>query len=100
MRNLQEQVKKPFCYQNCSDLSLLEKIGQGISKFFSHNQNNFGNKMPLNFSRIHQELPFPPGKDQKISNKNVSLGSQRFLPKMNGHNPAENHRSRLGFTSW
>ena len=68
--------------------------------FLIVDQNNFGNKMPLNFSRIHQELPFPPGKDQKISNKNVSLGSQRFLPKMNGHNPAENHRSRLGFTSW
>ena len=54
-------------------------------------------KWHLNFSRIHQELPFPPGKDQKISNKNVSLG---FLPKMNGHNPAENHGSRFGFTSW
>jgi hypothetical protein len=69
MRNLQEQVKKAFCYQNCSDLSLLEKIilviliilrilsfQPQISTVFSRSveqvfltvgQNNFGNKIPL-----------------------------------------------------
>ena len=32
MINLQEQVKKAFCYQNCSDLSLFEQIALVISK--------------------------------------------------------------------
>ena len=33
LRNLQGQVKKALCYQNCFDLSLLEKIVLVISNF-------------------------------------------------------------------
>ena len=57
MRNLQEQVKKAFCYQklfwpftvwiNCS--SDLKTFQPRISKFFliTVGQNNFGNKIPF-----------------------------------------------------
>ena len=49
LRNLQEQVEKAFCFNNCSDLSLFEYVVLVISKvFFSQlGQNNFGNKIPF-----------------------------------------------------
>ena len=64
LRNLQEQVKKAFCYKNCSDLSPFEwilqfckfsafslkfqKLSRSLEQFFlSVGQNNFGNKIPL-----------------------------------------------------
>ena len=68
LRNLQEQVKKAFCFKNCTDLSLLEKIVLVISKickfstcsfkfrkimsktrtnFFTIDHINNGNKIPF-----------------------------------------------------
>ena len=75
LRNLQEQVKKAFCYQklfwsftvwiNCSsDLKIFassqpsasnyKSYSLTLKQFFSHSQNNFGNKIPF-FS--HQSCP-------------------------------------------
>ena len=57
MRNIQEQVKKAFCYQklfwpftvriNCS--SYLKKFSRSLEQFFflTVGQNNFGNKIPF-----------------------------------------------------
>ena len=59
MRNLQEQVKKAFCYQklfwpftfwiNCSsDLKILKSFSRSLEQFFlTVGQNNFGNKIPI-----------------------------------------------------
>ena len=59
MRNLQEQVKKTFCYQklclpfiawiNCStDLKNFACFSRSVEQFFlTVGQNNFGNKIPL-----------------------------------------------------
>ena len=70
MRNLQEQVKKAFCYQKNSDISLFElncssdlkvfqtpNFSRKFQKFFlitrifflTLGQHNFGNKIPNNF---------------------------------------------------
>ena len=70
LRNLQEQVKKPFCYQKLfwpftvcsSDLKIFVNSGPSASnfKFFSWSleqffltvdQNNFGNKIPFLWPR-------------------------------------------------
>ena len=75
MRNLQEQVKKAFCYQklfwpftvwiNCSsDLknfansrpsaSNFKSFSQSLEQFFlTVGQNNFGNKIPYFFMQLH-----------------------------------------------
>ena len=78
MRNLQEQVKKAFCYQklfwpftiqtNCSSdlkffLQILglqprnsKKISWSLEQFFlTVEQNNFGNKLPLLFIKIKKK---------------------------------------------
>ena len=49
LRNLQEQLKKAFCFKNCSELSLFEYVVLVISKtfFLIVGQNNFENKIPF-----------------------------------------------------
>ena len=84
MRNLQEQVKKAFCYQkwfwpltvrrNCS--SDLKIFSRSLEQFFlTVSQNNFGNKIPFfpNNSKIEahtKSVSFT----QQIGVKSISFG--------------------------
>ena len=53
LRNLQEQVKKAFCFKNVLTFPCSNKLLQifdfqpQISKVFLDHLNNFGNKMPF-----------------------------------------------------
>ena len=50
MRNLQEQVKKAFCYQKLFNASALnfKNFSESLKKnFLTVGQNNFGNKIPF-----------------------------------------------------
>ena len=54
LRNLQQKIKKAFCFKNCTNLLLLEWIVLVISKKnLTVGHNNFGNKIPLKHIRAN-----------------------------------------------
>ena len=87
MRNIQEQVKKAFCYQklfwpftvwiNCTN-DLKKKFSRSLEQFFlSVGQNNFGNKIPF--------LTFPAGFYYTVTN---------VIDNINNNNDNNNHNSQ------
>ena len=88
LRNLVEQVKKVFCFKNCTELSLLEQIDLVISFFFAksrlqplnskvfldHQNNCFSQQVKAIFTIKKKRI-------LKKIRKNPNLMGEPILPK-------------------